>query len=58
MANRRDFLSTSAAFITAQPVFCGNVFANSYDIDKSKERYDPGQKLLRDGIILTQLFVK
>lgn len=50
MSSRRDFLSTGAAFITAMPVFYGNAFASQYDIDRSKERYDPGRKLVRNGI--------
>ncbi len=50
MTSRRDFLTGGAAFITALPVFYGNAFARKYDIDRSKERYDPGRKLVRDGI--------
>jgi len=50
MGSRREFLSKSAAFVCALPVFYGNAFASQYDIDKSKENYDPGQKLVRDGI--------
>ncbi|MFC1538544.1 DUF362 domain-containing protein [Candidatus Latescibacterota bacterium] len=50
MPSRRDFLLTGAALISALPVFHGNTFASRYDIDRSKERRDPGMKLVRDGI--------
>jgi len=50
MLSRRDFLTGGAAFVTALPVFYGNAYASSYDIDRSKEQFDPGRKLVRDGI--------
>jgi uncharacterized protein (DUF362 family) len=50
ITSRREFLNRSAAFITALPVFYSNVFARQYDIDKSKEYFDPGIKRVRDGL--------
>ena len=50
MTTRRKFLSTGAAFVSALPVFYGNAFCSQYNIDRAKVMYDPGRKLVRDGI--------
>ena len=50
MVTRREFIRKNGAFITALPVFYGNTFVSSYAVAQSKERFDPGQKLVRDGI--------
>lgn len=49
MQNRRNFLKSSAALFSALPVFGEDVLATRRDIDRAKERSDPGRKLLRDG---------
>ena len=48
MTTRREFLSTGAAFVSALPVFYGNAFCSQYNIDRAKEMYDPGRKLVRE----------
>ncbi len=50
MKNRRDFLKTGSAVFSALPVFAENAFASQKDIDRAKERFDPGMKLVRDGL--------
>ncbi len=50
MPDRRDFLATGAAFLTALPVFRTNATASQHDIDTAKEHADPGMKRVRDGI--------
>jgi uncharacterized protein (DUF362 family) len=54
MTTRRDFLSAGTALITALPVFHGNAHATQYEIDRSKERRDPGMKRVRDGLKFAQ----
>ena len=49
MGDRRNFLKTGAALITALPVFAEHVNASEKDIERSLDYYDPGQKLVRDG---------
>ena len=50
MTGRREFIKKSAVFFSALPVFSGNAFTDQRDIDRAKERFDPGQKLVRDGL--------
>ena len=49
MKDRRNFLKTGAALITALPVFAEHVNASEKDIERSLDYYDPGRKLVRDG---------
>ena len=50
MTNRREFIKKSAAMFTALPVFSENVFASPKDTERAKARFDPGMKLVRDGL--------
>ena len=50
MIRRRDFLKTSALLFPGLPVFAENTYANQRDIQQAKEPFDPGIKLVRDGI--------
>jgi len=50
MSNRREFMKKSTVMFSALPVFAGNEAVSAREIDKSKERLDPGVKLVRDGI--------
>ena len=49
MTNRRKFLKTGAALISALPVFTEHVGASEKDLVVAAEHFDPGQKLVRDG---------
>jgi len=50
MGNRRDFLRKSAVVFSALPVFREHVAASPKDIERAKARFDPGRKLVRDGL--------
>lgn len=50
MSNRRDFMKKSAVMFSALPVFKGNEAVSAQAVDKSKERFDPGVALVRDGM--------
>jgi hypothetical protein len=44
--DRRQFIR----LFPGLPIFAGNAFASQLDIDKAKERVDPGKKLIRDAL--------
>jgi len=50
MLKRRDFICRVTGFITAMPFFSGNAYVQTYDIDRSKERLNPGIQRVRDGL--------
>ena len=49
MKTRREFLTSGAALVTALPVF-GKACISKADSARALERFDPGQKLVKDGI--------
>ncbi len=50
MTKRREFLKKSAVMFSALPIFSENVFASQKDTERAKARFDPGMKLVRDGL--------
>ncbi|MFC1693520.1 DUF362 domain-containing protein [Candidatus Latescibacterota bacterium] len=54
MKNRRDFLKKGAFVFSALPVFSGNTYASQRDIERARERFDPGMKKVRDGLKAAQ----
>ncbi|MFC1606882.1 DUF362 domain-containing protein [Candidatus Latescibacterota bacterium] len=50
MADRRTFLKTSGALLSALPVFSEHIIASEKDTERAEARFDPGQKLVRDGL--------